>query len=62
VTLLDEPTSALDDATAARLLVALLDLAHTHDLVVVMVTHDPTLAARADTRLELTPLQSEISS
>jgi len=62
VTLLDEPTSALDDATAARLMAALLDLAHTHGLVVVMVTHDPALAARADTRLELTPLQSEIAS
>jgi len=55
VILLDEPTSALDDATAGRLMTALHNLAHDHHLVVVMVTHDPALAARADARLELKP-------
>jgi len=55
VILLDEPSSALDEATAGRLMAALLDLAHTRHLVVVMVTHDLKLAVRADTRLELGP-------
>ncbi|KXU38476.1 ABC transporter [Ventosimonas gracilis] len=52
VVLLDEPTSALDNANAARLMDGLHTLAHTQGKTVVLVTHDPALAARADARLE----------
>ncbi|ENQ3161574.1 ATP-binding cassette domain-containing protein [Pseudomonas aeruginosa] len=53
VVLLDEPTSALDADTATKLVVALRDLARTRGLTLVMVTHDPALAALADARFEL---------
>jgi len=54
VILLDEPTSALDAATAMRLVIALRTLAHDRGLIVLMVTHDATLAACADAQLTLT--------
>lgn len=53
VILLDEPSSALDAATAAHLMAALRQLAHERDKTLVMVTHDPALAAMADERIQL---------
>lgn len=53
VILLDEPTSALDADTAARVMAELRLLADRGKTLIV-VTHDPRLAATADERLELT--------
>lgn len=53
--LLDEPTSALDDATATRFWDELEDLARDGGKAIVVVTHDPRLATRADHVLRLTP-------
>lgn len=52
VVLADEPTGELDSATAARVLELLVARARTGAAVVV-VTHDPAVAARADRRLRL---------
>ena len=46
--LADEPTGNLDTENSARILDLLLDLAHKDGYCVVVVTHDPELAARAD--------------
>ena len=43
----DEPTGALDTATSTAVLDHLAEL-HRDGLTIVMVTHDPTVAARAD--------------
>jgi lipoprotein-releasing system ATP-binding protein len=51
--LADEPTGNLDPATAAVVLDQLLDLARQAQASVVIVTHDPAIAARADRRLSL---------
>jgi lipoprotein-releasing system ATP-binding protein len=51
--LADEPTGNLDPATAAVVLDQLLNLARQSQAAVVIVTHDPTIAARADRRLSL---------
>ncbi len=51
--LADEPTGNLDSATAAELLDALESIARRHGLTLVMVTHDPASAARADRTLYL---------
>lgn len=51
--LADEPTGNLDPATAQTVLDLLLDLARADGAAVVLVTHDDTVAARADRRLEL---------
>ena len=51
--LADEPTCNLDPATAETVLGLLLDLARADGAAVVLVTHDPLVAARADRRLEL---------
>ncbi|MEJ2767052.1 ABC transporter ATP-binding protein, partial [Photobacterium sp. MCCC 1A19761] len=53
VILLDEPTSALDRQSADQLMAALLHLAHTQGKTLVMVTHDPALAAQADAQITL---------
>lgn len=56
VILLDEPTSALDADTARRVWSELEDLAHGAGKAVIVVTHDPALAGRADHRVTLNPL------
>jgi len=51
--LADEPTGNLDPVTAETVLDELVSLAKQDGAAVVLVTHDPTVAARADRRLEL---------
>ncbi len=51
--LADEPTGNLDPATAAVVLEQMLALAREHGSSVIIVTHDPAIAARADRTLEL---------
>lgn len=51
VILLDEPTSALDRRSADLLWGELRSLAHDEGKTVIVVTHDPVLAARADARV-----------
>jgi putative ABC transport system ATP-binding protein len=51
--LADEPTGNLDPATAATVLDQLLNLARQSQASVIIVTHDPTIAERADRRLVL---------
>lgn len=46
--LADEPTGNLDQATGARVIELMFDLARKQGTVVVLITHDPGLAARAD--------------
>lgn len=55
VILADEPTSALDATTAERLWGELESLARDEGRTVVVVTHDPRLAARADERCAIAP-------
>lgn len=51
--LADEPTGNLDGATGERVLAALAALRERHGTTVVMVTHDPAVAALADRRVHL---------
>lgn len=44
----DEPTGSLDSARGTEIMNILLNLSRTHDIAVLMVTHDESLAARAD--------------
>jgi len=46
--LADEPTGNLDRATGQKILDAVAGLRAQHELTMVMVTHDPVLASRAD--------------
>jgi putative ABC transport system ATP-binding protein len=46
--LADEPTGNLDQATGAVVIELMFDLARKQKTAVVLVTHDPQLAARAD--------------
>jgi ABC-type lipoprotein export system ATPase subunit len=48
VVLADEPTGSVDSHTGKRILGLLLDSELTHRSTVVLVTHDPKVAARAD--------------
>jgi putative ABC transport system ATP-binding protein len=51
--LADEPTGNLDSATASEVIAAMVSLARAKGLTLVMVTHDPEVAARADRILQL---------
>ncbi len=51
--LADEPTGNLDPATAETVLGEIIGLAKAEGSAVIMVTHDPAVAARADRTLEL---------
>jgi ABC-type lipoprotein export system ATPase subunit len=53
VILADEPTGALDIATAEQVLTTLVDAAIQHNAALVLVTHDPLVAERADRVLRL---------
>jgi len=53
VILADEPTGSLDPATAALVVQELLALARDHQTAVVMVTHDPAIAAQCDREYQL---------
>ncbi|MFF2516655.1 ABC transporter ATP-binding protein [Streptomyces sp. NPDC058086] len=44
----DEPTGSLDSANASAVLKEFLDLARSQSTAVVLVTHDPAVAAQAD--------------
>ncbi|MBE7733066.1 ABC transporter ATP-binding protein [Devosia faecipullorum] len=46
--LADEPTGNLDQKTGAVVVDLMFDLARSHKTAVVLITHDPALAARAD--------------
>jgi putative ABC transport system ATP-binding protein len=48
VVLADEPTGSLDSVTAQDIIALLVAAARERDAAVVMVTHDPTVAAHAD--------------
>jgi putative ABC transport system ATP-binding protein len=44
----DEPTGSLDSASASAVLKEFLDLARSQGTAVILVTHDPAVAAKAD--------------
>jgi putative ABC transport system ATP-binding protein len=51
--LADEPTGSLDAQTADEVLALLIRMVRTHAATLLIVTHDPEVAARADRVLEL---------
>lgn len=53
IVLADEPTGNLDVDTAQMVISALVDLAHEEDRVVIIATHDPTIAEVCDQVLAL---------
>jgi putative ABC transport system ATP-binding protein len=53
ILLADEPTGNLDTATGHQVIDLLLDVNHRRKTTVVLVTHDPELAERADTTIAL---------
>ena len=53
ILLADEPTGNLDSATAAEVVKVLADLTRRRGLTLVVVTHDPDVAALADRVLQL---------
>jgi len=50
----DEPTGNLDERNAAQVYELILELNREFNTSIVLVTHDPQLAARMDRRLEMT--------
>jgi putative ABC transport system ATP-binding protein len=52
--LADEPTGNLDQETGAMVIELMFDLARRQHTAVVLITHDPSLAARADRMLTMT--------
>ncbi|HTS40659.1 MAG TPA: ABC transporter ATP-binding protein [Xanthobacteraceae bacterium] len=53
IILADEPTGNLDQETGASILELLLDLGRTHGTGLLMVTHDPDVAAKAGNVVEM---------
>lgn len=53
VILADEPTGSLDQETGERVLDILLHLVRAENVALILVTHDPAVAARADRVLHL---------
>ena len=53
ILLADEPTGNLDSATSEEIINALVNLKHVRNLTLIMVTHDPEVAAYADRILQL---------
>ena len=53
ILLADEPTGSLDHATGAQVMDLMLDLNRERGTTLVLVTHDPVLAARCDRRLKI---------
>ena len=53
ILLADEPTGNLDTATSRQVLDLIRQLRNQFGLTVIMVTHDPAIAARADQRLHI---------
>lgn len=51
--LADEPTGNLDSSNGRHILDLLLQIQRSRKVTLVMVTHDPNVAAMADERLEL---------
>jgi putative ABC transport system ATP-binding protein len=51
--LADEPTGNLDQETGQRVIDLMLALAREKDTAVLLITHDPALAARADRQLHM---------
>ena len=53
ILLADEPTGNLDQETGASVLELLIDLGRTHGTALLMVTHDPDVAAKAGNVVEM---------
>ncbi|WP_421762019.1 ABC transporter ATP-binding protein [Devosia sp.] len=51
--LADEPTGNLDQETGARVIELMLELARTRGTAILLITHDPNIAARADRQLRM---------
>jgi len=51
--LADEPTGNLDQETGARIIELMFGLARTKGAAVLLITHDPALAAKADRQLHM---------
>ena len=51
VILADEPTGSLDTATSESIMNLFLDLNRNHGTTIILVTHDPTVAARCPRRI-----------
>ena len=61
IVLADEPTGNLDPSTGREVLEALRELQRTGNQTLIMVTHDPQLAALADRCIQLEQLRAEAS-
>ena len=53
VLLADEPTGSLDHATGERVMQLMFDLNREHGTTLVLVTHDPAIAARCERRITI---------
>ena len=51
--LADEPTGNLDQATGSRIIELMFGLARTKGTAILLITHDPALAAKADRQLHM---------